>query len=178
MRKLLVATCMALAFGCGHTAPLDRGARSGSPADVAVEDVPVHGFDARVYLENGETLDGELLDVHHDWVAIETSTADLRVPVTKIREVRVTAYSNGILVGGLVAWSASGAALTLSHGIFLIFSAPMWILAGVSSIVAAAEDPNQSALVQARRQTDLWQFVRFPQGLPAGFVLEDYVGGR
>lgn len=176
MRGIVVLPLVALALGCGHTAPLNRGAESGSHSDVAVDDVPVHGFDARVYLESGETLDGELLDVHKDWVALETSKADLRVSVAKIKEVRVTAYSNGPLVGGLIAWSTSGAATTLSHGWFLIFTAPTWIVAGVSSAVAAAEDPDQSALVRAGRQTDLWQFVRFPQGLPPGFVLEDYIG--
>lgn len=175
MRAASLLAVLALA-GCGHTAPLDRGAASGSHTDVAVDEVPVHGFDARVYLKNGETIDGELLDVNRDWLAIETTSKDLRIPDAKISEVRVTAYSNGILVGGLIAWTTSGTALTLSHGIFLIFTAPTWIVAGVSTIVAAAEDPEQSALVKAGRQAELWQFVRFPQGIPAGFVLEDYAG--
>ena len=36
----------------------------------------------------------------------------------QILEIRVTAYSNAALAGGLVGWSAGGAAATLSHGCF------------------------------------------------------------
>ena len=177
MRAILVptlATVIALTCGCGHTASLDRAKVGGSSTEVDVDEGPVRGANAKIYLTDGSTVEGELLDVHEKWVAIETETTDVRVSVESISEIKVTAYSNAIIVGGLVGWNLTGTASTLSHGIILIFTAPVWIVGGVSSTVAAAVDSDQSAIVKAGYQTKIWQFVRFPQGIPADFPLKDW----
>lgn len=162
----------ALLVACEHSASLDRARVGGTRTDVDIRDVPVRGFDARVYLQGDRTVDGELLDVQKDFVAIESDGVGYRIPVDTIDRVKVTAYSNAALVGGLSGWSATGLGTSLSHGWFIIFSGPVWLAVGVSTAVVAATDPDQSAVVKAGYQTNIWQFVRFPQGLPAGYRLE------
>ncbi|CAN5617999.1 hypothetical protein BH09MYX1_BH09MYX1_13880 [soil metagenome] len=173
MRPIVILFVAASLAGCAHTAPLDRTKLAGgSDVETDIADVPVRGFETRVYTNDGETVDGELLDVSAKWVAIETEDgADLQIPVAQIARVRVTAYSNGVLTGALVAWSLMGTLSTLSHGYFLIFTAPVWVGAGVSSSITSAVESDQSVIAVAGAQADLWQFARFPQGIPASFKL-------
>ncbi|HEX7604399.1 MAG TPA: hypothetical protein VF316_22425 [Polyangiaceae bacterium] len=173
-RLLLLAW---LAAACGHTASLDRAKTAGGAAsDVAVSDVPVRGAVTRIYLRSGETLDGELLAVGAHAMAIAVrrgdNDEDLFVSEAEIEKVRVTAYSNAALTGALVTWGAVGTLSTLSHGVFLIFSAPIWTVAGMATSIAAAEDSDQSAVVLGGEQAQLWQFARFPQGLPPTYPIK------
>jgi sRNA-binding regulator protein Hfq len=162
-----------LAAACGHTASLDRAKVGGSTdTDVTVGEVPVRGADTRVYLTNGDNLDGELLAVGNHAIALRREGEDLIIAATDIEKIRVTAYSNAALTGALITWTAVGTTATLSHGVFLIFSAPIWAVTGTGTSVAAAEDSDQSAIVYGGEQAQLWQFARFPQGLPPGYPIK------
>lgn len=169
-RTLLLA---GLAAACGHTASLDRTTVAGGGAsDVVVSDVPVSGAETRVYLNDGDAVTGELLAVGTHAIAIHTRGEDVIIPATDIEKIRVTAYSNGALVGALATWTTIGSASTLSHGFFLIFSAPIWAITGTSTSVVAGYDPDQSAIVLGGEQAQLWQFARFPQGLPPTYPIK------
>jgi hypothetical protein len=173
-RVLLLAW---LAAACGHTASLDRSKVAGATeSDVVVSDVPVRGADTRVYFKGGDTLDGELLAVGKHGIALAahrgSNDEDLIISETEIEKIRVRAYSNAALAGALITWTAVGTLSTASHGVFLIFSAPIWTISGTATSIAAAEDSDQSAVVLGGAQAQLWQFARFPQGLPPSYPIQ------
>jgi hypothetical protein len=162
-----------LAAACGHTASLDRAkVAGGTESDVVLRDVPVRGAATRVYLKDGDTLDGELLAVGAHGIALHTKDEDVILYEAEIEKIRVTAYSNAALTGALITWAAVGTTSTLSHGWFLIFSAPIWLAAGTATSISAAEDSDQSAVVLSGEQAQLWQFARFPQGLPPTYPIK------
>jgi hypothetical protein len=76
---------------------------------------------------------------------------------------RITLVGYGTPVGALDVWAVAGGISTLSHGGFLLFTAPMWVIGG---IVATRTEKGAGMFHDddlARR------FARFPQGLPPAF---------
>jgi len=73
--------------------------------------------------------------------------------------------------GRPLAWGGVGAASTISHGVFLVFSFPIWVL--TSTITSGIE----SRASQLEFPGDGWDkfsiWARFPQGLPAGLTEAD-----
>jgi hypothetical protein len=67
---------------------------------------------------------------------------------------------------GLAAWSVLGTLSTASHGVGLVLTAPIWVIAGVAS---TAKQTRAGHLVYPRRTASAFgAYARFPQGLPAG----------
>jgi hypothetical protein len=105
---------------------------------------------------------GELLAVAPDSVYLETARGFEALPIADLGAVRLARYNSswptiaGLTVGG-VLWTAS-------HGVFLILTAPLWILTGTISAAVVSRGPIVSP------ETDGWHalgaFARFPQGLP------------
>lgn len=162
-RTLLVAL---FASGCA-VAPLDRSVSRG-PVDTSlqVSDVPVRGFRVSVETRGADVapVDGELLAVDrlHVWVARGWEVVALHRD--EVARVTVTVLDDEATGLGLGVWTGLGAASTLSHGYYLLLSAPVWLGLGVPLTVYT------SAQNRARFDKDLgglWQFARFPQGLPA-----------
>lgn len=153
------------AVGCAGMASLDRGEMDGTPDTTQrVEDVPVRGYRASVELESGESVDGELLAVDEDDVWIEPVEGAALRRVARRDVALVTVYVRGEASGGLAAWTVLGTLSTLSHGRFAVFSAPVWLAAGVPS--AALESSGARADVSGHGLDALFQFARYPQGLP------------
>ena len=75
---------------------------------------------------------------------------------------RITLVGYGTPAGALAGWAVAGGISTLSHGRFLLFTAPMWAIGGI----VATHTEKGAGMVHdddlARR------FARFPQGLPPG----------
>lgn len=69
--------------------------------------------------------------------------------------------SQNYLAAGL--WTGGGVLSTLSHGVFLILSAPVWGVAG--GIATAAAGPRSEALWAC--SMEVRSHARWPQGLPA-----------
>jgi hypothetical protein len=63
-------------------------------------------------------------------------------------------------------WSALGIASTLSHGIVLILSTPVWVVSGIS--FTAAQSRISRIRWPDRHWSDLDLYARYPQGLPPG----------
>ncbi len=159
--------CLALLVVAGSascaTASLDRRELRGTDElGHTVRDVPVRGFEVRIETARG-TIEGELLAV--DRASVWVAAVDGRVgpvPRETVRRVQVHVHETyGSEYGG---WTAGGTAATITHGWMLIFTAPVWLIAGISTSVAEsasgygnAEGPGLDAL---------YQFARFPQGPP------------
>src|SRR5262249_911526 len=114
---------------------------------------------------------GELIAIDDQYVYVGTRPEDWarsmgRIPRVLITEAYVNVHSRSEVVT-LAIWTATGGAALWTHGIFVLFSAPIWVTTGASS----AKSAHRAAWAQA--QTDdqlsqLYQFARFPQGLPEG----------
>jgi hypothetical protein len=61
-----------------------------------------------------------------------------------------------------------GSVTTISHGFFLILTLPMWAGTGTIASVGASESNN--LIVPLEDVDALFQFARFPQGMPPSFV--------
>ena len=109
----------------------------------------------------GPLAEGELIAIDEGAFYV-LSTAGLRtVSRASVRRITVVGYGNR--AGTLTLWSIAGGASTLSHGEFLILTAPMWAVAGT---VATRKEGHAGVWHDA----DVAQrFARFPQGLPPGF---------
>jgi hypothetical protein len=125
-----------------------------------VADVPVLGHRVVVDTRAGVAHDGELLavDAQHVWVEL----AHEAVPIhhDELKRVVVELYPSYALPAG----GAFGLGLvsTLSHGFFLVFSAPVWLLSGTVSAITLSGQNSRDATGAA----NLAEYARFPQGLP------------
>jgi len=159
-----------LVASCASSGQLDRGKGfGGDPAkDVSVDQVPVHGHEVRVEHRSDDGMvltEGELLavDAMHLW--IRTRSGTITIPRGSIRAVEVELHPSGAVAAGL--WTAGGTISTVSHGFFLVLTGPLWLITGISATSSAAASNDLE--VKPRDLSELYQYARFPQGLPAGW---------
>lgn len=168
MRRALAAAaawaCALGVSGCGHNM-LDRDVSEGSPTTVAVEDVPVKGFAVVVRPWKGEDVTGELLAADEQGVWVLTQEGTRFVARRDIEQVKVNVYSN--LGWVTFAWTIAGAGSTLTHGFALLLTFPAW--AAIGGGVTGAEFGKGKAEASPRLTPFLFQFARFPAGLPPGW---------
>ncbi len=169
--KRLALAALSL-FACGDPGQLGRSAVA--PSDVTlrvpIEDVPVSGAEVTVVRVDESRTTGELLDATEDRVTLLEGTALVTIETSDIRRVILTRYANGTLIGVLAVWSAVGGLATLSHGLFLIFTGPIWGAISTGALLPVAADQGRFAF--ADKKSDLaflHEYARFPQGLPAQY---------
>jgi hypothetical protein len=104
-------------------------------------------------------VQGELIAIDQNAVHVLTVAGLQSVPRVSVRNVALVGY--GTRAGALAAWAVGGGVSTLSHGGFLLFTAPMWAITGV---IAVRTEGRAGVLRDFANS-----FARFPQGLPAGF---------
>jgi hypothetical protein len=171
--------CLAV-LGCASL-PLDRSVPLGKPTDAPpIYEVPVRGYLVDVELVAGCSHTGELLAADQKRLWLEAGDSDdatlrtLEVPLGSIDSVRIEVHeSDSATIGG---WMAIGAVSTVTHGFFLILTLPAWALTGglASGLEAGNNDAEASS---ADEQGFLYQYARFPQGLPEAFR-DDAIDGR
>jgi hypothetical protein len=88
------------------------------------------------------------------------------VPRSEVMEITVEVYDQD--TGGFVLWTVLGTISTISHGYFLVLTAPAWVLTGGGSAMNAEHTDDITVTDQAELD-HLTQFARFPQGLPPGY---------
>jgi len=158
--------------GCAaQSAQLDRShGFGGTPADVPVDQVPVRGHqvDIEGFSQSARrfSVSGELLavDANNLWV-LEATNAITPVSRQEVLEIKIELYDSGSEIS--VWWTVIGTLSTISHGILLIITGPVWIVSGGTASFGASQANN--LYVSADEAGELFQFARFPQGLPPGF---------
>lgn len=88
----------------------------------------------------------------------------LAITRAELTRARVEAYDAHS--GQLAGWTAMGFVSTLSHGVGLIISAPVWLLVGIISTSAQSYSPIEC--YPQSHWDDLRKYCRFPQGFPQG----------
>lgn len=111
-------------------------------------------------------IEGELIAADAGVIHILTASGLRSVLRAAPRRMTIVGYRTPS--AALVGWSAAGAASTLSHGGFLIFTAPMWIISGI--VVAHRE--RRAGVFHNDDMARL--FARFPQGVPPGLDVEAF----
>ncbi len=166
MRIREQAICYAaalLAAGSGGCSSVSNARRPAQEAAITSG----RGATARVDLGGGAELGGELVAVDDRQIWILTSGSRLKtVSLPSVHRLTLGVY--GTKEAGYAAWTSLGALSTISHGGFLIFSLPIWLLTGIPSSIyesnrGIVEYPTQPIGVLRR-------FARFPQGIPAGIT--------
>jgi len=101
-----------------------------------------------------------LIAIDQSAIHVLTAAGLQSVPRASVNRLTLVAY--GTRAGALAGWAVGGGISTLSHGGFLLLTAPMWAIAGV---VAVRTEARAGVLHDEAARS----FARFPQGLPAGF---------
>lgn len=107
-------------------------------------------------------VEGELIAVSADRLYVLTGSGLKEVPQVAVTEARLAAYRTGRTEIG--AWFGLGSASTLSHGYFLVFTLPMWLIAG--GVVLGGESRAGQLSYPNTPLARFSLYARFPQGLP------------
>lgn len=125
-------------------------------------------FGGWLEVEHGENsakrVQGELIALSPDRVFVLTDDGLLEIPKTTISQAKLTAYDSGAVALGV--WTFLGTLSTISHGFFLIISAPVWVIGGSA---ATAVQSHKPVISYPKNSWEAFQrYARFPQGLPQG----------
>lgn len=167
--RLPIWLVLGVLWGCAPTTRLDRSTiPGGDPEDgVSLSQVPARGFFVDVDNEDPfSDAEGELLAVEQDNLMLLTEDGAVAMPLRRVKRVRIELYPSDALV--LAAWSVGGILSTVSHGFFLILTAPAWLILGGGLTIHSATTNKLD--VEPGQFDKLYQFARFPAGLPSGYV--------
>jgi len=130
-----------------------------------LEEVPSNPYGSfiEIKLRNGYTISGELIAVSNDSVFVYSP---VRIEVLDIREIKsakIIIYRRYPNYAPIIIWGLLGTLSTITHGWWLIISAPAWIFVTVTAIANESSEQNK---VVYPNITELAKFSRYPQGLP------------
>jgi hypothetical protein len=120
----------------------------------------VEGSWAIITTTAGDRPAGELIAAHADTLFLLVGDSLSATPVATVRTVELSRYRSN--AGQLVLWTLLGTLSTVSHGFYLLLTAPVWLITGA---VTAIGD-TQSATLETRNPGLLAPWARFPAGLP------------
>lgn len=109
---------------------------------------------------------GELIAVDPDTVFVMSQTVLVALPKGVVRDATLFAYD--AQWGSLAGWAVLGTLSTISNGVVLVLTAPLWIIVSTSAVASRSRAP----MVELAEQGDRWEklrlYARFPQGMPPG----------
>lgn len=114
--------------------------------------------------EAGEEILGELIAIDADTTWVLGTSGIRSFATAAIVQGRLVAYDSraGAVGGGAVVGFVS----TISNGVFLILTGPMWIIGG--SVAAAQQSRRPIHDLTEDTPASFGRFARFPMGLPEG----------
>jgi hypothetical protein len=163
-KYLLIMTLVLALSSCIRTNPAPPARR------VSIEEAQKapRGAWIKLALTQKPSVEGELLAVHDGKIYVLTLDGLETVNAHDVESAVLSVYEGKI--GGIALHGAFGTLSTLSHGFFLIFTAPIWI---ISSAVATRVQSGVGYKNISQSREDYQSFVaklrpyaRFPQGLP------------
>jgi hypothetical protein len=114
-----------------------------------------------VETKSGKWISGELISVSEKGIFIELGNLYV-IGWEDVKRARLVRYRPGGW-WGLTVWTVVGTASTLSHGLYLIYTAPAWLVLGAISRVIATREPVYECSDDFRKCIP---FSRYPQGIP------------
>jgi len=151
---------LALVACAGNTAP------AGFLVPPRLAQTEAYGGWVELLVTGGARVDGELIAVTADSVWV-LGTASVVVPVASVRQGKLTTVQSE--VGNVAGATGLGVVSTISNGILLVFTMPLWIIVGTAAGSSQSYAPERR--VPPLHWVELNGFARFPQGLPDGVSL-------
>jgi len=151
---------LALVACAGNTAP------AGFLVPPRLAQTEAYGGWVELLVTGGARVDGELIAVTADSVWV-LGTASVVVPVANVRQGKLT--TTNAEVGNVAGATGLGVVSTISNGILLVFTMPLWIIVGTAAGSSQSYAPERR--VPPLHWAELNGFARFPQGLPDGVSL-------
>ncbi|HWO21977.1 MAG TPA: hypothetical protein VNO30_24615 [Kofleriaceae bacterium] len=165
---LVSASVGAGAGGCLHNP-------DPTPRSMAEVQSDAHGGYAVVKV-GGQVHQGELIAIGPDGVWVLVGGSLVHTPLERASGIEVHPYD--VSIAGVAGWGLLGTLSTITHGFFLVFTAPIWTL----TAVLTGASHSRTALEEYDSHRDNWQdlakWARFPQGLPAGVTATELFYGR
>ncbi|HEX6559115.1 MAG TPA: hypothetical protein VF021_06615 [Longimicrobiales bacterium] len=126
------------------------------------------GYGAFVVAERitGAALEGELIAASADtlWVLHENGLGAL--PRVSLRQAIVSVHETR--GAGYAAWFTLGTILTASNGVYLLLTAPMWLIAGGVALGIHSRQPLHK-WDAGQPLESVAPYARYPGGIPDGF---------
>ncbi len=113
-----------------------------------------------------DRIDGEFIGVSSDSIFVLSKDGLTPVPTEQIKRAKLATYDAEHWI--LELWTVGGSLSTVSHGAFLLFSFPVWVISG--SIATASQSRAPIEKYPRKPWEELRIYARFPQGLPKGFT--------
>jgi len=113
------------------------------------------------------TSSGELIAVEDGRILLLGEGGIDQVPVAEVEQTKLEIFRESRKAA---LWATLGTLSTLSHGVGLIFSAPVWIISGIG--LTAGESRAGMMNFRGLPPKQINKFARFPQGLPRGLDLK------
>jgi hypothetical protein len=165
-RVLAVVGVLALFPACMASSPAPEAWRR------SMDDVQKVALGAWTRVQGkGLVVDGELLAADEDSLVLARGDYVTLVPPACIETVTVAAFEGA--PGQTIAWGVVGSLSTVSHGLFLIFSLPIW----VATTGGATYGHSKAGYIEAdfrkargAEVENVRKWARFPQGLPPGYL--------
>ena len=151
---------LALVACAGNTAP------AGFLVPPRLAQTEAYGGWVELLVTGGARVDGELIAVTADSVWV-LGTASVVVAVANVRQGKLTTVQSE--VGNVAGATGLGVVSTISNGILLVFTMPLWIIVGTAAGSSQSYAPERR--VPPLHWAELNGFARFPQGLPDGVSL-------
>jgi hypothetical protein len=131
-----------------------------------------HGGWIEIVHANGTTDHGELIAVTPAALIVLTPSNEVVTdPIATFTSAELFEYNTEHAKLGV--WGGLGALSTVTHGLFLFISAPIWLA------TTATTEAIQSRASRLTYPDDPWsefaKWSRFPQGLPPGLTPQDLV---
>jgi hypothetical protein len=141
------------------------------------EDAITAGFGSYIQVidAGGAAHDGELIEVQPGRLSIfdgghieVLARPQVASALVVVHQTHQSAYA---------VWTVLGTLSTITHGFFLVLSAPVWIATGVTTSISESRRARLTYPDPARWE-DLRPYARFPQGLPPGITGNELLHGR
>jgi hypothetical protein len=169
MKARVLITAALVVASCAHAGLNRSDSRGAHENDVHATDVPVRGFQVSVETASS-TESGELIAIDEQFLYVNASDSPAvwaGERIARAQVVKVTVEVGPSASGTLGIWTAMGCLSTASHGVFLVFTGPIWLATGIPA--SAGESAAAKAVANPDQLSQLYQYARFPQGLPPSF---------
>lgn len=170
-RELAVLTAALLvsasAAGCLHN-PDPR------PRSMSAVHTDAHGGFVVVRVGGQVNHQGELIAVGPEGVWVLARQRLILTPHEQVSGLDLYAYD--VSIAGTTGLGLLGTLSTISHGFFLVFSAPIWLVTTIATSASQSRSAYEWYAGDGDDWSELMKWARFPQGMPPGLTAEQLLG--
>jgi hypothetical protein len=147
------------------------------PRSMSAVHTDAHGGFVVVRVAGQVDHQGELIAIGLEGVWVLAGDQLIVTPHERVSDLDVYAYD--VTVGGVAGWGLLGTLSTISHGFFLVFSAPVWIVTTIAASASHSGSAHKGYVNNGRGDwSELTKWARFPQGMPPGLTTAEQLLGR